>query len=146
MPVMTTLIDRLGAPLRHPLRLLVAVALLVAADAHMPVTPEHLHEAPYIGALFLALTLVCLALVVALTLHDSPALYVATALVTGLAFLAYVLSRSIGLPQITDDIGDWLDPLGVASIVSEGVGFLTALVVLAWPRQTRVATARFAFR
>ncbi|HWB65821.1 MAG TPA: hypothetical protein VG708_03205 [Mycobacteriales bacterium] len=142
---MTTLIDRLGTPLRHPLRLLVAVALLVAADAHMPVIAEHLHEAPYIGALFLALTLVCLAHVVPLTLHDSPALYVVTALVTGLAFLAYVLSRSVGLPQITDDIGDWLDPLGVTSIVSEGVGFLTAMVVLIWPQQARVAAARFAF-
>lgn len=43
------------------------------------------------------------------------------------ALLAYVISRSIGLPSLTDDIGDWLNPLGVAATLSE-----TATALICW--------------
>jgi hypothetical protein len=33
--------------------------------------------------------------------------------------LGYLLSRSIGLPGDSDDIGNWLDPLGMASMFVE---------------------------
>jgi hypothetical protein len=35
--------------------------------------------------------------------------------------LGYVLSRGPGLPDYTDDIGNWTEPLGVISLVVEGV-------------------------
>ena len=37
-----------------------AFAALVAAAVHIPVTPEHMEHAPYIGVLFGALTIACL--------------------------------------------------------------------------------------
>ncbi|OON81601.1 hypothetical protein [Streptomyces tsukubensis] len=36
--------------LHHPLRFPTIVPLIVAGAAHIPVTREHLKEAPYIGA------------------------------------------------------------------------------------------------
>jgi hypothetical protein len=47
-------------------------------------------------------------------------LWVATGPIVG-----YVLSRGPGLPFYTDDIGNWTEPLGVASLVVE-----SALLVL----------------
>ena len=32
----------------------------------------------------------------------------------------YTLSRTTGLPQSTDDIGNWGEPLGIASLFVEG--------------------------
>ncbi|WP_232303881.1 hypothetical protein [Pseudofrankia sp. DC12] len=52
----------------------------------------------------------------------------------GLApFVGYVLSRGPGLPGYTDDKGAWSEPLGVVSLIVEGLLFLTALVALTAP-------------
>jgi len=42
----------------------------------------------------------------------------------------YILSRSIGLPHYADDIGNWTEPLGVASLIVEGSLFGCALIAL----------------
>ena len=53
-------------------------------------------------------------------------------LVAGGALLGYVLSRTVGLPGgLTDDIGNWLDTLGVVSIVAEALFVALAGRVLA---------------
>src|SRR5690348_15329274 len=59
-------------------------------------------------------------------------------LVAGGALLGYVLSRTVGLPGgLTDDIGNWLDPLGVVSIVAEALFVALAGRVLAPVAQVR---------
>ena len=42
--------------------------------------------------------------------------------------LGYVVNRTVGLPGATDDIGNWTEPLGLASMVVEA---LTAAVAVA---------------
>lgn len=98
----------LGPPIKHPLRALPVLAVVVAGAAHIPVIPAHLREAPYIGVLFIVLTVASFALAAVLALGDVAAAYLSTAAVMGLALLAYVISRTVGLPQIGDDIGNWL--------------------------------------
>lgn len=44
--------------------------------------------------------------------------------------IGYVLSRGPGLPDYTDDIGNWTEPLGVISLVVEGVLFIIAMSCL----------------
>ncbi|MCW2915864.1 MAG: hypothetical protein JWN52_3932 [Actinomycetia bacterium] len=44
--------------------------------------------------------------------------------------LGYVLSRGPGLPGYSDDKGQWTEPLGVASLVVEGVLLAVALGAL----------------
>ncbi len=37
------------------------------------------------------------------------------------SFISYVASRTIGLPFIPPEPEDWLEPLGVASLIAEGL-------------------------
>jgi hypothetical protein len=46
----------------------------------------------------------------------------------------FVLSRGPGLPDYTDDRGNWTEPIGVASLVVEGALVLLATTVLARSR------------
>jgi manganese oxidase len=109
-----------GAVWRFP----ALAACVIAAVAHVPVTPEHLAEVPYLGALFLALEAACLGLAVLLVLRPQRVVLLGTAALGAAAVAAYVVSRSIGLPAAADDVGDWWEPLGVLSVAAE-----TAMVV-----------------
>jgi hypothetical protein len=44
--------------------------------------------------------------------------------------VGYVLSRGPGLPDYTDDIGNWAEPLGVVSLVVEGILLILTVVLL----------------
>jgi hypothetical protein len=118
------------SPARHPrsadtagrgswLRFPVAALATAAALAHVPVTPVHLAEARYIGVLFLALTVVLLLGATALLVGDSAITYAVLAASCALAVTAYVVSRTVGLPEIGDDVGHWFEPLGVVSVLGE---------------------------
>jgi hypothetical protein len=50
--------------------------------------------------------------------------------------LGYVLSRGPGLPNYDDDIGNWTEPLGVISLVVEGILLIVAVTVLATARRS----------
>jgi hypothetical protein len=122
--------DPLLAPLRSAARWPTAIVLLVVGLVHIPVTPEHLEEAPYIGVLFIALTVVCFVLAPLLVLADSRPIWLVSGLVNALAVLAYALSRTTALPQIGDDVGNWAEPLGMAAVLAEIVIVVLAVCVL----------------
>ena len=44
--------------------------------------------------------------------------------------VGYVLSRGPGMPGYTDDIGNWAEPLGVVSLVVEGILLILAAASL----------------
>ncbi|MCQ4040839.1 hypothetical protein ACFOSC_08955 [Streptantibioticus rubrisoli] len=54
--------------------------------------------------------------------------------------LGYVLSRGPGLPQYSDDVGNWAEPLGVLSLVVEAA--LLVLSVTALTRHRRALAHR----
>lgn len=51
----------------------------------------------------------------------------AAAAVAGSVLLGYVVDRTVGLPNATGDIGNWLEPLGLTSVVVEAVTVLAAI-------------------
>lgn len=52
--------------------------------------------------------------------------------------LGYVLSRGPGLPDYRDDIGNWAEPLGVLSLVVEGILLvITAATILGTSSQAQ---------
>jgi hypothetical protein len=61
------------AGLRAAQRWVVAIAALAAAVAHVPVIAPHLDEAPYMGVLFVVLSVGCTAIALAALLRDSAA-------------------------------------------------------------------------
>jgi hypothetical protein len=50
----------------------------------------------------------------------------ASAAIAGSVLLGYVLNRTVGLPNATGDIGNWTEPLGLASMVVEAVTVVVA--------------------
>jgi hypothetical protein len=57
------------------------------------------------------------------------------------AALGYVLSRTTGLPNASGDIGNWTEPLGLASLFVEGSVIAVALGALVTPRSEHRASA-----
>lgn len=56
-------------------------------------------------------------------------------------FLGYVLSRGPGLPGYRDDVGNWGEPLGVVSLIVEGLLFALAVVCVVGARRRPAALA-----
>ncbi len=115
-----------GSPVRSPWRLLAAIGAVGQAVAHLPVIEQHLSEAPYIGVGFVLLAIAGIVLGTLLLVADTPAVWVSTLVVAALALVGYFLSRTIGLPQIGDDIGNWGEPLGIVAIIAEATMLITA--------------------
>jgi hypothetical protein len=126
------LVSGIDSPWRYP----TAGLALVAGLAHVPVTPEHLREAPYIGVMFIVLTTACVLLATAILIVDSVLVWTALGVTTMVAAVAYAISRTVGLPLMADDVGNWLEPLGIVSVVTETAVSALAMVAL---RQTRRA-------
>jgi hypothetical protein len=106
-----------------------AVLTIGAGLAHLPVTQEHLREAPYVGISFAAFAAVAAALggyLLARPLNRR-AIDVAGAL-CGLAVVTYVATRVMAFPQIGDDVGNWLEPWGVVSFAFETAAVVVAVV------------------
>jgi hypothetical protein len=116
--------------LAAPQRWLVAAAALVAAIAHVPVIGPHLDEAPYMGVLFVVLTVGCAAIGLTTLVRDTPAVYLLATLTCGLAVLGYAATRLVAFPMLADDVGNWLEPLGVVSVLSETVVVVAAVRAL----------------
>jgi manganese oxidase len=134
--------ELISRPLSSPARWVVAAAALTTLAAHVVITEDHLEEALYIGVLFIALELACLVLAVLLPRRDSALVWAGVVATGALAIGAYVVSRSIGLPQITDDVGRWSDPLGVVAVTSESLMVMLGLSALTGRAQTRMSRSR----
>ncbi len=117
-------------PLRSTLRLPAALLLLLVAGAHVPLIGEHLEEAPYVGLLFVALTVAALAGAVLLVRRDTSAVWAANGLLSLLAIAGFLVSRTAGLPQLGDDVGNWTEPLAFPAIAAETLATSLAAVVL----------------
>ena len=124
-----------------PLRWLAAVCLAVIAGVHIAIAPEHLHDAPYAGVLFLVLAAAALVAAGLVLTTNHPLVWTATAALSLSALVAYLMSRSVGLPSLSDDIGDWLNPLGVIAVVCETVVVLIAGYTQLGFRRYRIVTA-----
>ena len=104
-----------------------ACASFGEAVAHVPVIEPHLVEAPYVGVGFVLLAIAGLYLAVRLVQDPDELVWAATGVVAVLALVGYVLSRTVGLPQIGDDVGAWDDPLGTTAVTCESVMVLAAV-------------------
>ena len=121
----------MNTPLASPLRWVAIVMLLGTAGTHVPLIPMHLEEAPYVGVLFIALSVASVVLAVLLIRWDTPLVWYASGAMTLLALVAFFASRTVGLPQIGDDIGNWTEPLGYPAVAVEALVTAAAAIVLA---------------
>jgi hypothetical protein len=134
------MIDR--SAVAHPVRLAAVLLCLAVAWIHVQdqggfpggKTPHYVGVGYY---LLEAAGVLCAALLlVARRGSAGRAGWLLTAGVALGPLLGYVLSRGPGLPGYSDDKGHWAEPLGVASLVVEGV--LLALALGAFVMDLRV--------
>jgi hypothetical protein len=85
-----------------------------------------LPSSPVQGLLFLGVIVACL-VASFLLLHAAAPRYWALAGTPAVSALtAYVLTRTVGLPFDRTDVGNWSDPLGIASLFVETTVAVTA--------------------
>jgi hypothetical protein len=106
------------------------VALAGVALIHVLDAPDTFSSAPYKGWLYVGLIAGCLATAWALVHSSDLRAWAAAAALPAGAVVAFVVSRTLGLPQGADDIGNWTEPLGLASLFVEGTLVALALAVL----------------
>jgi hypothetical protein len=121
-------------------RVLTAGCLDVIAVVHIAIAPDHLREAPYAGVLFIALATAALVNAALLLTTQDERAWALTAALSVSALAAYLISRSVGLPLLGDDVGDWLNPLGVLAVLSEATALLVAGLALRAARAYRTDT------
>ena len=95
----------------------VTAVLLLVGVAVTHLAQARAEDAPYVIFLFVALALTSLG-IAALLAAGRPVLPAAAAL-CAVTVVGYVASRTIGLPQMADDVGNWGEPLGIAALACE---------------------------
>lgn len=117
------------------------VGLIGIALIHFLDVFDKFKETPYLGVAYVVLIGACLVAAAMLLRHDAR-LGWRLAFLAGVAtFAGYVISRTTGLPHATDDIGNWTEPLGLASLFVEGLVATMSAYVLAVVRTRATASA-----
>jgi hypothetical protein len=101
-------------------RSVAAIGLAGVALIHLLDLPGQLTDTPYMFFLYLALMVSSVALAGALICASDARVWAAATVLPALVIVGYVLSRTTGLPQSSDDVGNWSEPLGMASLFVEG--------------------------
>lgn len=130
---------RKGLPATGPRRLLPSAllgALLCAFVVAIHVIdqggPTALHSPTYVGYLYYALEIAgAIAVLLLLSRRLVQLGWVVALGVAAGPLVGYIVTRSIGLPHYTEDIGNWTEPLGLASLAVEGLLLICALAALA---------------
>lgn len=128
---LTSAVAPAAAPADTSLRRgLAIVGLLGIALVHLIDLPGKLDETPYLGGAFIALIAASLLLAAVLAVRDLRSAWMAAAGLAAAVVVGYILSRTTGLPASDDDIGNWLEPLGLASLFVEGMVLVVAAAAL----------------
>lgn len=109
------------------------LGLLGVALIHLLDLQSKFHEVPYLGVAYLALIVGSLVTAGVLVRHDSRPAWVAALVLAGATFAGYALSRTTGLPAATDDVGNWLESLGLASLFVESCVVVVSVYALRTP-------------
>jgi hypothetical protein len=108
-----------------------AVGLAGVGLIHLLDVVGKFSETAYIGVLYVALIVASVVAARHLILVGDRRSWAAAGGLAAATLLAYAVSRSVGLPAATDDVGNWAEPLGLASVFVEGaVTLLSAEMLL----------------
>lgn len=119
---------------------LVIAGLVGVAIVHLLDLEEKLEEAWFIGVLFIGLIAVCLVLAEMLVRSDDVRVWSLAGAVCLATIIGYALSRTVGLPtEGGAEKGEWLEHLGIASLLVEAIVVWSVAVRLAAGRQNRAA-------
>jgi hypothetical protein len=101
-------------------RAVTATGLAGIALIHLLDSIGKYSETRYLFWLYVALMVASLVTAAAVLFTRARIAFLAAAGLAASAAIGYILSRSTGLPNATGDIGNWTEPLGLASLFVEG--------------------------
>jgi hypothetical protein len=101
-------------------RATVAVGLAAIGVIHLLDSIGKYSETRYLFWMYIALIVGSIAVAGLVLFTRARSAFLAAAALAASALVGYVLSRSTGLPNATGDIGNWTEPLGLASLFVEG--------------------------
>ena len=107
--------------------------IVVVGLIHLINSPGDLEEGAYTGVLYLANFLGALAAAVGIYRAKGWGWALGLLVAAG-AFAGYVISRTVGLPGLPVE-EEWLEPLGVLSLLVEGLFVGVFLAILARPKE-----------
>jgi hypothetical protein len=124
-------------------RSVAAVGLAGIALIHLLDSLGKFHETPYMGWMYVGLMIACLAAAATLLHSHAREAWLAALALPASAIAGFVLTRTVGLPQAHDDVGNWSEPLGLAALFVEGAvvavsGYAYAIAGARSPRTRRV--------
>src|SRR5215212_4371805 len=109
--------------------------IVVVGLIHLINSPEDLEEGSYTGLLYLANFFGAFAAAVGIYRGKRWGWALGFLVAAG-AFAGYIISRTVGLPGLPVET-EWLGPLGVLSLVVEGLFLGVFLTILARPKERR---------
>jgi xanthine/uracil permease len=108
-------------------RAAVAIGLAGIGLIHLLDSIGKYDETRYIFWMYMALIVGSLAVAAAVLFTRSRVPFLGATALAASAIVGYVLSRTTGLPHATDDVGNWTEPLGLASLFVEGAVVASSL-------------------
>jgi hypothetical protein len=111
-------------------RLLAVIGMAAIAVIHILDAPGTFEGVKYIFWLYIAIIVGAIPFSILLLQWSSRLAWVGPALLAAGPLIGFLLTRSIGLPGDSDDIGNWLEPLGPASMFVEVAVLSLSLVRL----------------
>ena len=118
------------------------VGLAGVALIHLLDSLGKFQETPYMGWMYVGLMLSCLAAAAALVHANVREAWLAALVLPTAAIAGFTLTRTVGLPQASEDIGNWSEPLGLAALFVESALVTVAAYALVALHPARALTAR----
>jgi hypothetical protein len=123
-------------------RMLAVVGMAGIAMIHVLDAPDTFAGAKYIFWLYIAIIAGAIPLSLLLLQWPSRLAWVGPALLAAGPLVGYLLTRTVGLPGDSADVGHWLDSLGMASMFVELAVLGLSLTRLGIGRRYRAGTIR----
>jgi hypothetical protein len=128
----STTTSRLPALAEDPaVRAVTVIGLIAIGIVHALEIPGQVSGAVWLTIGFCLLAVIAPAAGLWLLIRPSLLTWEAAGLVCALAAAGYVLTRSVPVPGDAGDVGNWLEPLGMASLITEAVVVILAAFILA---------------
>ena len=116
-------------------RITVALSLAVVASIHILDLPGKFAETPYLAIAYIGLIIASAVTIERVLVVGTRLDFLAAAALSALVIVGFIINRTVGMPMATGDIGNWLEPLGLLSLVVEGFVIWQALVAVALHRR-----------
>lgn len=97
----------------------ISIGLAGIAAVHILDLPGKWTEVRYLGVGYLLVILASFYLMERIVVHGKRNDFVASAALSVAVIVGYLVNRTVGMPGAMDDIGNWLEPLGLFSIFIE---------------------------